>query len=206
MTSMLKPMFFSGHKHTFYINLIIWSLVISLVVLLTSFVFPKYYRAYNTYYFDAQYTTNDSVIDFSPQQLAEKTSENVKGIIESPNFLGRVLENAGYENTTKSREKLSKKISVKKVGPQVLYVEINGYRNFETLEKTISSLTQVLGTEVSAINSNGNIMVAFNEVNEKPNVEEVQIYPWLNAGIALLLVIILGVSLNEFKKYIEKDG
>jgi hypothetical protein len=202
---MIKPIFFSDHKHSFYLNLLIWALIISLIVLVGSLAFPKYYKAYNTYYIDAQYpNSTESVIDFSPQQLAEKTADNIKGIIESPNFLGRVLENAGYENTNKSREKLGKKIMVKKVGPQVLYVEISGYRDSQALEKTINSLTQVLTTEVSAINSNGNTFVAFNEVNENPNVEQVQIYPFLNAGLAFLIVIVLGISLFEFKKYIEK--
>jgi hypothetical protein len=114
------------------------------------------------------------------------------------------LEQAGYENTAKSREKLSKNVLVKKAGPQVLYVQIKGFVDSKVLEKTIVSLTKVLRTEVSSINSNGNVLIALNEVNEAPNVEEVQLYPWLNAVLAFLVTGILGVSLFEFKKYIEK--
>ncbi len=202
---MTGSVFFKGHKYTFYINLVIFSLVISFLIFFGTMLFPKQYRAYNTYFIDAQYLQNsESIIDFSPQQLAEKTADNIKGIIESKNFLGKVLEVAGYENNSKSREKLSKRILVKKVGPQVLYVQIKGYRDSEILEKTIVSLTKVLRDEVSSINSNGNVLIALNEVNEAPNVEEIQLYPWLNAVLAFLVTGILGVSLYEFKKYIEK--
>lgn len=202
---MLKPLFFKNKPNTVFLNLIILGLIISILVFTGTLLFPKQYRAYNTYFIDAQYmNTTESIIDFSPQQLAEKTTDNVKGIIESRNFLGSVLENAGSESNSKTREKLGKKLLVKKVGPQVLFVQIRGYSDSDSLERTITSLTQVLQTEISSINSNGNILISLNEVNEDPNVEEVILYPYLNAALAFLITVILGVSIYEFKKYIEK--
>lgn len=200
---MIKAPFFRKHPQRFYLNLGIFALVTSALVFTGTMIFPKQYRAYNTYFIDAQYLdTSESIIDFSPQQLAEKTTDNIKGIIESRNFLGRVLDNAGFENSSKAREKFSRKILVKKVGPQVLFVQIRG-SDEQTLVKTITSLTKALDGEVSSINSNGNILIAFNEVNGAPNVEEVQMYPWLNALLGFVVVIIVGVSFREFKKYLN---
>lgn len=202
---MLKPFFFKNQQNPVILNLIILGLIFAVLVFAGTLLYPKQYRAYNTYFIDAQYVkTTDSIIDFSPQQLAEKATENMKGIMESKNFLGNVLETAKYESNYKSREKLAKRLLVKKVGPQVLFVQIKGYSDSDISENTINSFTKVLGKEIDSINSNGNILVSFTEVNGKPNVEEVNMYPFLNAVLAFLGTVILGVSIFEFKKYIEK--
>lgn len=202
---MLKPFFFKNQQNSVILNLIILGLIFAVLVFAGTLLYPKQYRAYNTYFIDAQYVkTTDSIIDFSPQQLAEKATENMKGIMESKNFLGNVLETAKYESNYKSREKLAKRLLVKKVGPQVLFVQIKGYSDSDISENTINSFTKVLGKEIDSINSNGNILVSFTEVNGKPNVEEVNMYPFLNAVLAFLGTVILGVSIFEFKKYIEK--
>lgn len=188
----------------FFIKLVILALVLSILTFVGTLMFPNRYRAYNTYFIDATYVSPESsIIDYSPQQLAEKTTDNIKGIIESRNFLGSVLENAGYENNVKTREKLSKKILVKKVGPQVLYVELSGYNNPETLNDYITSISNVLKREVESINQNGSITVSFNTVTESSNVEEIQLYPIINSVVVFFATIILGISFIEFKKYIE---
>src|SRR3990167_6877122 len=106
------------------------SLGISLLVYIFLSMQPVSYKIYNTFFIDrlsdpnpTQYFTYEGLYS---QQTAERFTDSLKGLLESKNVLALALEKAGMENSKITRRQLEKSLTVRKTGPQVLYLEVKG--------------------------------------------------------------------------------
>jgi len=165
---------------------------------------PNSYRVYNTFYIDrlsdpnpTQYFTYEGLYS---QQTAERFTDSLKGLLESKNVLGLALEKSGMENSQVTRRQLEKSLSVRKTGPQVLYLEVKGT---EDDTKVVEGLTGVIEEYINEVNSESGKQIIFKKVSNEPVIETVNKYSMLAALSTFLIVLISAISLIEIKKYLD---
>ena len=180
------------------------SLGISLLVYIVLSMQPVSYKIYNTFFIDrlsdpnpTQYFTYEGLYS---QQTAERFTDSLKGLLESKNVLALALEKAGMENSQITRRQLEKSLTVRKTGPQVLYLEVKGS---EKDAKIVNGLTSVIEEYVNGVNSQSGKQIIFKKVSNEPVVETVNKYAMLAALSTFLIISIFAISLIEIKKYLD---
>jgi len=185
-----------------WITLILMAILTGIVITVVSYNLPIKQQSFNTLYIDrrteytnSKYFTYDGLYS---QQTAERFTDTIKSLAENEDIVGITLKNANFLNTKKNRKEFLKHLKIKKTGPQVLFIELDGI--YYTL---LDDLLDTLGNYMKNINKSTEKGIVMQKISRSSTVEEKSNYPILNGVVASLLVIFIGGIVLERKKLLK---
>jgi len=187
--------------------LLVGALLCGSLGLVFSFIVPVREQAMLTLYVRraAQPPSRDfyTYDGYYSQQAAERYTDTLVGFLESWGILKQTAELAGLPTDQKSLTRLRRRITVKKVAPQLVNIRVVQTRPGRAA-KLVQELAKVTKERIEELNQRGDRELAIDLVHPQPLVVKLEPKPLLDAIVGTLGGLLLSILTIAFWEYLRR--
>ena len=192
-----------------YKQLILAAIVGAVLGITLYYFLPVTYYATGALYVKRSVETNPaqyfSYEGYYGQQTAQAYTSTVMGLLDSADIKSQALEILGEPLTEKTLRNLSKNMTVKKSGSQLVTLTTKG-TSPETAERMWTALTDSTLQTFDKLNRNGDIFLRISKVSQTPIVKRDFRNIYLNAFVGAGLVKLLTLIIFSLKPGPKRNG
>ena len=180
--------------------------ILGLLMGLAFFYIPPKYTSSGSIYINRKIDEPSEFFTYEgyyAQQSALGYTNSVSALIESTDVQKELLERSGEVLTSDSLRNLQRKIKVRKVGPQVIFIEVKE-KTPEKSEEMWVNLTDIVISKSEEINREGDSNLYLTLLSSKPLVKETYRNIYTFSVFGLILGSALGLLLVSIKEYLKK--
>jgi capsular polysaccharide biosynthesis protein len=164
---------------------------------------PKNYLAVGDFYVSRKVSSDQnkyvSYEGFYAQQAAQEHAKNIVSMLESESFAAQVLTGLEEELTEKTLRAYTKRVKIKKAGPQYITLTTKGKTKRETKDLWLK-ITEILDERTMRMYETGDINLSVTKMNGAPVVRDTFNSLSLNVAVGGLFTLIIYTSLITFSK------
>lgn len=171
-----------------------------------AFNFPRKHIATGSFYINrsvefgnTRYFTYEG---YYGQQNALAYANTVTALLESADLKSKSLQKLNISPNENNLRKLSRSISIKKTGPQLIVLAVKG-NDAKSAVDTWNSLASTLLDTNKTINDNGDPFINISKISDSPVIQTEYRPLWLCISMGILFfdtLVIIYISLREYFK------
>lgn len=184
-------------------KILIYSAFLGLIAGLLASVLPPRYISSGSLFVGRSVEESKNYFTYEgyyAQQSALGFTDSAIAVIRSPDLIKLLLEKTNTPQNTANYRKISKSISIKKTGPQIILVGLKS----DSSEKSKSmwlELNNILIDKINNVNQNADDKLSINTLSEEPLIRESYRNIFVFSFMGLIFGAFLGLFLISLKEY-----
>lgn len=198
----IKDIFKNLNKHR---KILVYTTFLGLIAGLAISTLPTKYTSLGSLFVGRSAEESENYFTYEgyyAQQSALGFTDSVIAIIRSPDLIKLLLENTDTPVNASNYRKISKSISIKKTGPQIISVGLKG-DSYEKSKTMWLELNNILIDKIENINRDTDVNLSVSTVSEEPLVRESYRNVFVFSLVGLIFGAFFGMFLTSLKEYLR---